>query len=81
MPTFVNIEDLRRAAKWNLPKAIFDFVDGGANAEWTMRRNQSAFERILFDPRVLRRRLRARPVHHRLRPADEDADHDRRRPA
>jgi len=53
MPTFVNIDDLRRAAKWNLPKAIFDFVDGGANAEWTMRRNQSAFERILFDPRVL----------------------------
>jgi len=52
MPTFVNIEDLRRAAKWNLPKAMFDFIDGGANAEWTMRRNQSAFERILFDPRV-----------------------------
>ena len=52
MPTFVNIEDLRRAAQWNLPKAIFDFVDGGANAEWTMRRNQSAFEQILFDPRV-----------------------------
>jgi isopentenyl diphosphate isomerase/L-lactate dehydrogenase-like FMN-dependent dehydrogenase len=53
MPTFVNIEDLRRAARWNLPKAIFDFVDGGANAEWTMRENQAAFERILFDPRVL----------------------------
>ena len=53
MPTFVNIEDLRRAAKWNLPKAIFDFVDGGANDEWTMRRNREGFERILFDPRVL----------------------------
>jgi L-lactate dehydrogenase (cytochrome) len=53
MPTFVNIEDLRRAAKWNMPKAMFDFVDGGANAEWTMRRNQSAFEQIMFDPRVL----------------------------
>ena len=53
MPTFVNIEDLRRAAKWNMPKAMFDFVDGGANAEWTMRRNQSEFERIMFDPRVL----------------------------
>jgi isopentenyl diphosphate isomerase/L-lactate dehydrogenase-like FMN-dependent dehydrogenase len=53
MPTFVNIEDLRRAAKWNMPRAMFDFVDGGANAEWTMRRNQSEFERIMFDPRVL----------------------------
>ena len=53
MPTYVNIEDLRRAAKWNMPRAMFDFVDGGANAEWTMRRNQSEFERIMFDPRVL----------------------------
>jgi L-lactate dehydrogenase (cytochrome) len=53
MPTFVNIEDLRRAAKWNMPKAMFDFVDGGANAEWTMQRNQSEFARIMFDPRVL----------------------------
>ena len=50
---FVNIEDLRRAAKWNMPKAMFDFVDGGANAEWTQRRNSSAFENIMFDPRVL----------------------------
>jgi L-lactate dehydrogenase (cytochrome) len=53
MPRFINIEDLRRAARWNMPKAMFDFVDGGANAEWTMRENQTAFERILFDPRVL----------------------------
>ena len=53
MAGFVNIEDLRRAAKWNMPKAMFDFVDGGANAEWTQRRNQSEFERIMFDPRVL----------------------------
>jgi len=53
MPTFVTIEDLRRAAKWNLPKAIFDFIDGGVNDEWTLRENRAAFERILFDPRVL----------------------------
>jgi len=50
---FVNVEDLRRAAKANMPRAMFDFVDGGANDEWTQRRNQAAFERIMFDPRVL----------------------------
>jgi len=50
---FVNIEDLRRAARRAMPKVMFDFVDGGANGEWTQRRNQSEFERILFDPRVL----------------------------
>src|SRR5262249_10311639 len=50
---FVNIEDLRRAARRAMPKAMFDFVDGVANGEWTQRRNQAEFERIMFDPRVL----------------------------
>src|SRR6266536_4422611 len=53
MPKFVTIEDLRRAAKWNMPKPMFDYVDGGANAEWTMHENRAGFERITFDPRVL----------------------------
>jgi len=53
MTRFVNIEDLRRAAKRNMPKPMFDYVDGGANAEWTLRENRAAFERIMFDPRVL----------------------------
>src|SRR5436190_8768238 len=53
MPKFVTIEDLRRAAKWNMPQPMFDYVDGGANAEWTMRENRAGFERITFDPRVL----------------------------
>ncbi|MGE3909371.1 MAG: alpha-hydroxy acid oxidase [Chloroflexota bacterium] len=53
MSKFINIEDLRRAAKWNMPKPMFDYVDGGANAEWTMRENRTGFERITFDPRVL----------------------------
>jgi isopentenyl diphosphate isomerase/L-lactate dehydrogenase-like FMN-dependent dehydrogenase len=53
MRTFVNIEDLRRAAKWNMPKPMFEYVDGGANAEWTLRENRAGFERMTFDPRVL----------------------------
>ncbi len=53
MSKFVNIEDLRRAAKWNMPKPMFEYVDGGANAEWTLHENRAGFERITFDPRVL----------------------------
>ena len=53
MSKFVNIEDLRKAAKWNMPKPMFEFVDGGANAEWTLHENRAGFERITFDPRVL----------------------------
>ncbi|MFN8636792.1 MAG: alpha-hydroxy acid oxidase [Chloroflexota bacterium] len=36
-----------------MPKPMFDYVDGGANDEWTMRENRAGFERIMFDPRVL----------------------------
>jgi L-lactate dehydrogenase (cytochrome) len=50
-PDIVNIEDLRRAAKRRLPRAVFDYIDGGADAEITLRENAQAFERITFHPR------------------------------
>jgi len=49
----VNIEDLRRAAKRRLPRAIFDFFDGGAEDETTLRGNRAAFERVRLLPKVL----------------------------
>jgi isopentenyl diphosphate isomerase/L-lactate dehydrogenase-like FMN-dependent dehydrogenase len=48
---FVNIEDLRLAAKRRLPRAVFDYIDGGAEAEITLRRNCAAFDSIAFRPR------------------------------
>ena len=50
-PRVVNIEDLRRLAKRRLPRAVFDYVDGGADAEWTLEENRRAFERVRFRPR------------------------------
>jgi len=47
------VEDLRRLARRRLPRAIFDFVEGGAGDEGTVARNRAAFERLLFEPRVL----------------------------
>lgn len=47
----VNFEDLRRAARRRLPRAVFDYIDGGADAEITMRANCQAFERLAFRPR------------------------------
>ena len=32
----VNIEDLRKAAKRRLPRAVFDYIDGGADGEITL---------------------------------------------
>ena len=49
----VNIEDLRQLAKRRLPRAIFDFFDGGAEDEVTLRENRAAFERVRLLPRVL----------------------------
>ena len=47
----VNIADLRLAAKKRLPRVIFDYIDGAADAEVTLRENSRAFEDIAFRPR------------------------------
>jgi isopentenyl diphosphate isomerase/L-lactate dehydrogenase-like FMN-dependent dehydrogenase len=49
----VNIEDLRLLARKRLPRAIFDFFDGGAEDEVTLRGNRAAFERVRLLPKVL----------------------------
>src|SRR4030088_1699524 len=48
-----NIEDLRGMAKRRLPRAIFDFFDGAAEDEITLRENRAAFERVRLAPKVL----------------------------
>ena len=47
---FINIEDLRRAAKRRLPRSVFDYIDGGADGEITLRENVRAFEDVAFRP-------------------------------
>lgn len=49
----VSVEDYRLTAKRRLPKMIFDFVDGGAGHEGTMRSNVAAFDRVVLRPRSL----------------------------
>jgi isopentenyl diphosphate isomerase/L-lactate dehydrogenase-like FMN-dependent dehydrogenase len=49
----VNIADLRGRARLRLPRAIFDYIDGGAEDEVTLRENMRAFERVSFVPRML----------------------------
>lgn len=47
----VNIADLRLLAKRRLPRVVFDYIDGGADGEVTLRENCRAFESIEFHPR------------------------------
>src|SRR5690348_12437821 len=47
----VAIDDLRRLAKRRLPRVVFDYIDGGADNETTLRENCAACDRIVFRPR------------------------------
>jgi L-lactate dehydrogenase (cytochrome) len=47
----VTIEDLRRAARRRVPRVVFDYIDGGAEAEVTLRENSRAFELVTLRPR------------------------------
>lgn len=48
------VEDLREIARRKLPGGIFDYIDGGAEDEVTLRANRAAFEGYGFRPRVMR---------------------------
>lgn len=48
------IGDLRLAARRVTPRAVFDYVDGAAETEASLRRSREAFARVEFVPRVLR---------------------------
>jgi isopentenyl diphosphate isomerase/L-lactate dehydrogenase-like FMN-dependent dehydrogenase len=50
-PRVVNIEDLRQLAMRRLPRAVFDYLDGGAEREASLRGNIGAFESLAFRPR------------------------------
>ena len=49
-----NFHDFRRLAQRRLPGPIFNYIDGGADDEVTLRRNTAAFEAMDLIPNVLR---------------------------
>ena len=49
-----NVDDLRSLAKRRLPAGVFDYIDGGAEDEITLRNNVDAYRNVSFKPRVLR---------------------------
>ncbi len=53
MKTMTCIEDLRQAARRKVPRAFFDYAEGGAYAEQTLRANTADLERIKLRQRIL----------------------------
>jgi len=49
----IAIEDLRTLARARLPRAVFDFYDGGAESEQTLSGNRSAFQQYRLIPRYM----------------------------
>ena len=54
MTTAHSIEDLRLAAQRRLPRALYDFFDGGAEDEVSLQANRQAFQDLRFRPQLLR---------------------------
>ena len=50
-PHIVNIKDLRRLARARLPNAVFDYLDGAADDEITLKDSERAFKEVIFKPR------------------------------
>ena len=50
-PRVVSIADLRNLSSRRLPKVVFDYLDGGAEGEFTLRENCRVFEEVTFRPR------------------------------
>lgn len=50
----VSIADLRAMARRRVPTAVFDYTDGAAGDEISLRRSRDTFSRIEFRPTVLR---------------------------
>src|SRR5216683_8287430 len=50
-PRVVCIEDFRPIARQRVPKPVFDYLDGGADGEVTLRENCRVFEDVTFRPR------------------------------
>ncbi|XP_009146409.1 peroxisomal (S)-2-hydroxy-acid oxidase GLO3 isoform X2 [Brassica rapa] len=53
MDQIVNVNEFQEMAKRALPKMYYDYFNGGAEDEHTVKENVEAFHRIMFRPRVL----------------------------
>ena len=54
LDSVASITDLRRLAARRAPRAVFDYTDGAAGDEASLRRSRAAFARVEFAPAVLR---------------------------
>jgi isopentenyl diphosphate isomerase/L-lactate dehydrogenase-like FMN-dependent dehydrogenase len=54
MAEFATLQEMVLAARENVEPGLWDFINGGTEAEVTLRRNRHELDRLAFRPRVLR---------------------------
>ena len=54
MSKVVTVRDLQKIARTRVPKAVYDYVEGGAHEEISLARTANAFLRVELQPNVLR---------------------------
>ena len=78
-----NVDDVRKLAAKRLPRSVFDYLDGGAEDEVSLRRNRLEFRRLVLRT-ALGRNRKPRSEHDGAGQADDAAPHpvaDRGHPA
>ena len=53
-PTYPAIEDLRAKAKKRIPKFAFEYLDGGCNDDYNLRKNTSELRNVELVPEYLK---------------------------
>ena len=53
MDELYNVMEFEAIARERMLKTAYDYIAGGADDEWTLRRNRAGFEHIIFRPRML----------------------------
>ena len=54
MTPIVNVADLRRIAQRKLPKAVFEYIDGGSYTELTLHRNRADLDALALNESLMR---------------------------
>src|SRR5215475_3820522 len=48
-----NVMEFENVARAHMVKSAYDYISGGADDEWTLRRNRDWFQKITFRPHFL----------------------------
>jgi isopentenyl diphosphate isomerase/L-lactate dehydrogenase-like FMN-dependent dehydrogenase len=49
----VNVFEFEPLCRYHIPKENYDYIAGGVDNEWTLRRNREGFDKIVIRPRML----------------------------